>query len=60
MSDFVQVYRFVCEMGGARIAPDYVRGTIEAIGKLGGCTPAFDSVAWCERALLEDGFLFAK
>jgi len=58
MNDFVEVYRFVCELGEARIEPNYVRGTLEAIEKLGRCTPILESATRCDRARLEDGLLF--
>ena len=60
MADLVYVYPFVCDAGGARMAPSYVQGTLEAIGRLEGCTPLLDMGRCCDASLLEDGFLFLR
>jgi hypothetical protein len=57
--NMVLVYRFACAGGGAaRLSPQHMWGTLEAIATLTQCEPLMETERPVHAKLLENGFYF--
>ncbi len=54
----VLVYRFRREEPGAKLSPQHMWGTMEAIAQLPDCVPILDSEREVLEKLLDNGFYF--